>query len=232
MGNRAIHDFLVRTGLYGLDQRLKRRLSIVKAEMSHPPYSGDIHRETLAHVDVVRYAAIALALRRIDRENVPGHLAEVGVFQGELSAFLARVAPERTLHLFDTFAGFVPDDADRPDMHDDRFRDTSVAGVRARIGDRENVRFHVGVFPETASELGDERFAFVMLDVDRYQPTLAGLEVFYPRLSAGGYLFVHDYNSPESEYGVSRAVDEFLQSRPERIVELPDPKGTALFRKA
>ena len=70
-----------------------------------------------------------------------------------------------------------------------------------------------------------------MLDADLYKPTRAGLEFFYPRMSKGGYIFLHDYTSSESNYAVSRAADEFLADKPEKIIEIPDTWGTALFRK-
>jgi O-methyltransferase len=70
-----------------------------------------------------------------------------------------------------------------------------------------------------------------MIDVDLYTPTLAALEFFYPRLVPGGYVFVHDYNSPESEWGVSRAVNLFMRDKPEPVVEIPDKFGTVIFRR-
>jgi O-methyltransferase len=227
-----VRRFLSRLGLYRLDHRLKQRLGITKRWLSHPPYPPTIARQVRSSVDIVRYGAVALALHRLEEEGIPGDLAEVGVYRGELSRFLREVAPDRPLHLFDTFSGFVPWDADRPDQEDHRFRDTSVEGVRQFLGPRaEGAVFHPGFFPDTASNLGVERFAFVMVDLDRYRPTLAALQVFYPRLSAGGYMFLHDFNSPESDRGVSRAAAEFLANRPERLIELPDPGGSALFRK-
>ena len=38
-----------------------------------------------------------------------------------------------------------------------------------------------------------EKFAFVSLDTDLYKPTLAGLEFFWPRMSKGGFIFIHDF---------------------------------------
>ncbi len=63
--------------------------------------------------------------------------------------------------------------------------------------------FHEGTFPDTAGPVLNEKFSFVMLDPDKYKPTFAGLEIFYPRLSQGGYLFMHDFNNPESDFAVA-----------------------------
>ena len=180
--------------------------------------------------DPVRYGALMLALRTIAREGVPGHLAEVGVYRGYTSAFLHAHAPERTLYLFDTFQGF--DERDGAARGDTRFRDTSVEAVARLLGDTRNVEFRQGYFPETARGLEQERFALVMLDADLFEPTLAGLEFFYPRLAPGGYLFAHDYNSSEADFAVSRAVAQFMAGKPERPVEIPDIAGSVVFRRS
>jgi O-methyltransferase len=194
--------------------------------MRFPTYPEKTARLVANSADRVRYGTLALALQTIERERVSGDLAELGVWRGATSTFLHSQMPQRTLYLFDTFAGF-PGESDA----DGRFRDTSVDAVRRRIGDNSNVIFRVGTFPGTALGMESERFAFVLLDADKYAATLAGLEFFYPRMTPGGYMFIHDYNSPESEHGVSRAVNEFLQGKLERIVEIPDIWGSVLFRK-
>ena len=194
--------------------------------MRTPTYSKDTARRVATSADPVRYASMGLALETIDREQVPGAFAELGVWRGFTSSFIHSQAAHRPLYLFDTFNGFPGSDGT-----DERFRDTSVDGVRQRIGDCSNVIFRVGRFPETAQGLESELFAFVVIDVDKYEPTRAGLEFFYPRISRGGYVFVHDYNSPESEYGVSRAVREYLKGKPEQVVEIPDVYGSVVFRK-
>jgi hypothetical protein len=56
------------------------------------------------------------------------------------------------------------------------------------LGTLHNAIILKGYFPETARGLENERFAFVMLDVDNYEASLAGLEFFYPRLNHGGYM--------------------------------------------
>ena len=200
--------------------------------MKFPPYSRDIARVIKHSVDPVRYESFALSIATIEREQVPGAFAEVGVWRGDTSYFIHFQAPQRTLHLFDTFCGFTDSDLEGAKQADaKRFRDTSVATVKSRLGDGENVVFHVGRFPETVTELGNETFSLVVLDLDIYKPTLAALDFFYPRISRGGYCFLHDYNSPESDSAIRRATCAFLKDKPELLVELPDTWGSALFRK-
>lgn len=103
--------------------------------------------------------------------------------------------------------------------------------MRARLGNLDNVQFRVGVFPDTAKELEQEAFSFVLFDADKYDVTMASFEFFYPRLSAGGLYILRDFNSDESDGDVRRAVDSFLRGKPELLTEIPDRGGTALFRK-
>ncbi|MCL4552994.1 MAG: TylF/MycF family methyltransferase, partial [Candidatus Marsarchaeota archaeon] len=128
----------------------------------------------------------------------------------------------------DTFEGFPSEDLE---SGDNRFKDTSVEVLRENIGDLNNIVIRKGYFPETTEGLEDETFSFVMLDLDLYKPTLAGLEFFYPRMKSGAYIFAHDYNSPESNWAVSRAVNEFMSGKPEQLVEIPDTWGSIGIRK-
>jgi O-methyltransferase len=195
-----------------------------------PYYTAERRRAIVESGDPVRYGTVDLSLERLERDRVPGSIAECGVYRGALSRFIHGRAPERRLYLFDTFRGFDPRDSQA--AGDERFRDTSRERVLAQLKDTRNVVVREGYFPETASGLEDERFAFVMIDFDKYEPTLAALEFFYPRTSRGGFVFVHDYSSPESNWACSRALDGFLADKPERPILIPDGWGSALFRKS
>ena len=186
------------------------------------------HSWLLTH-DPVRLAALDYAAKRLRSEGVTGHFAEVGVFRGDLSVYLQGLDSSRRLYLFDTFEGFPSVDLEGgPDA---RFRDTHVEHLLQRLPLREQAVVRKGYFPETFRGLEEERFALVVLDVDLFAPTKAGLELFYPRLERGAYVFLHDYNSPESNRGVARAADAFMADKLEHLVDLPDAYGTVLFRK-
>ncbi|MEA2378916.1 MAG: O-methyltransferase [Thermoleophilaceae bacterium] len=199
-------------------------------EMRFPTFPREVHESIATSDDYFRHATLGLAAQRVLDERVEGAFAEVGVWRGETSSLLHRLAPERRLYLFDTFTGF-PDADLPPGATDARFRDTSEQAVRRRVGPSQNVVLRPGYVPETLVGLEDERFAFVLLDLDLIEPTRASLEFFYPRLSAGGYLVMHDYNNPESDWACKRAFDAFLADRPEQLVELGDVWGSALIRR-
>lgn len=197
--------------------------------MRFPTYSGRIKRLIWSSGDPVRYASIALALETIEQEKIFGSVAEVGVYRGEMSRFIHAVVPERRLYLFDTFKGFPASDLDV--AGDERFSDTDARSVAATFGNDANIVIRKGYFPNTTQGLEREMFSFILLDLDLYKPTMAGLDFFYPRLTPGGFLVLHDYNSPESDHAISRAVHEFLADKPERVMEIPDRWGSAWFRK-
>lgn len=194
-----------------------------------PPYDRAVHKAVISSKDPIRYAMIALAIDTIKKDRIDGSFAEVGVYKGETSRIIHALDPGRSFYLFDTFEGFPSSDLEVGS--DSRFQDTSVEIVKDVIGDMNNIILRKGYFPETAKGLEDETFSFVMLDLDLYKPTLAGLEFFYPRVRTGGYIFAHDYNSPESNHAVSRAVDEFLKDKPEKAIGVPDKWGSVMFRK-
>lgn len=198
------------------------------SEMRFPTFARFVKEEVRNSVDPVRYATLGLAVQRLKLEGIEGEMAELGVWRGVTSRFLHLSAPERVLHLFDTFCGFPKGlTNDKPS----RFNGTSLELVKNRLGDTKNVEFHVGCFPATTGGLDSKRFALVVLDADCYPSTLSGLQFFYPRVSPGGYIFLHDFNSPESDHGVCRATSDFMSDKPEYLIEIPDTWGSAFFRR-
>ncbi|MFL6307010.1 MAG: TylF/MycF/NovP-related O-methyltransferase [Candidatus Sulfotelmatobacter sp.] len=200
------------------------------------PLWPDAHPELASdQEDYCRMMTLRLAADRIADQGVAGSIAELGVYQGELASVLNRLFPDRKLYLFDTFEGFSNADLSSGEEKNfskaeaGDFHNTNVELVLSRMAHPKNVFVRKGYFPETASGLEDT-FAFVSLDVDLYKPTQAGLHYFYPRLSAGGYIFVHDYNNRRYR-GVRRAVDEFLKETGAPLVPLPDLAGTAVLSK-
>ena len=185
--------------------------------------------------DVVRAAALDLVAREIAELGVPGAVAEVGVFQGDFAALINGRFPERTLYLFDTFEGFDPGDvaaetAAGTSEIPHTFAHTSEELALSKLPNPERAVGRKGWFPESAVGLADERFCFVSLDVDLHRPMAAALEWFYPRLSPGGRLFVHDYNNDQYR-GVKKALREVASAHGMAYALLPDAGGTAVVTK-
>ncbi len=184
--------------------------------------------------DKVRFYSFWLQIQRLKKENIRGAFAEVGVYQGETAKMIHEMDSSRKLHLFDTFEGFNKQDIAIEKIQDINrsvdFSDTSVESVLKFMEGSENILIHKGYFPASAVNLSDESYAFVHLDADLYNPTLAGLHYFYPRLSAGGIIIIHDYN--HTWEGVTKAVDEFIKTIPENLVSIADWQGSVLIVKA
>ena len=219
LGLRAV---LARIGL------LPERTGTPLIRMRFPSFDPQVNASLEG--DYFRNATLGLALHRIDATGVPGALAEVGVYKGAMSAFIHSQLPERPVYLFDTFSGFPERDLDQG-IIDRRFSDADAEGVLARLGGAETVHLVKGRVPDTFTQVPDVWFAFVLLDLDLFEPMKTSLEFFYPRLNQGGYLVVHDYNNSESNWACKRAFDAFLTDKPECLVEIADEWGTALIRK-
>ena len=83
-----------------------------------------------------------------------------------------------------------------------------------------------GYFPETAIGVED-KFVFVMLDMDLYQPMLAGLEFFYDKMVPGGVMLLHDYFHEELP-GVKCAVEEYERRVGEKLCKIPIGDGCSI----
>ena len=184
--------------------------------------------------DLPRLYSLVLNIKQTIADNVPGDFAELGVYKGNTAAVLCDLAAAcgRRVFLFDTFSGFDDRDLDletNPCEH--QFGDTSIDFVRRTVGHSDCAEYVVGRFPDSLTAAAESaRFAFVHLDCDLFGPTEAGLNFFYPRVSHGGTIVIHDYSSGHWP-GVKQAVDEFCRRTGERVVLLPDKSGSAIVRK-
>lgn len=182
--------------------------------------------------DKVRFFTWWLQVDRLKREGVTGAFAELGVYKGESVKILHLMDETRRFHLFDTFTGFMECDlvletGEASTYTTANFADTAIEQVKRYLGGEECYVFHPGYFPDSTAGLTEAYYALVNIDADLYNPTLAGLTYFYPRLSPGGVLLVHDYNSRWT--GVIKAVDEFLKEIPEVPTLIPDQNGTIMI---
>lgn len=184
--------------------------------------------------DKVRFYNLWFQVEQLKKNKITGAFAELGVFQGETARAIHHMDPSRIFYLFDTFSGFSKEDLAQETQKDDRFStdmfdDTSIEKVKDFISGNTNLQFLPGYFPETAASLANENFALVHLDADLYAPTIDALKFFYPRLTKGGVIIIHDYN--HNWDGIPKAVNEFMHTIPESLIELPDWQGSAMIIK-
>ena len=187
-------------------------------------------------LDYVRLATLELVAHEIIENNVPGAIAELGVSSGEFAKHIGTCFPDRKFYLFDTFEGFDDRDCkiEQERGHKSLYQKFEVNDIRTvlkKIPQSNRCIVRKGYFPESATvEKIDDVFSFVSIDADLFQPVYEGLKFFYPKLSPGGYIFIHDYN--QSWYtGAKEAVQKFCKESEIGFVPLTDYGGTAIIVK-
>jgi hypothetical protein len=167
-------------------------------------------------VDIQRSMALKTVVREIVNNNVPGNVAELGVYQGDFAKVINNLFPDKILYLFDTFGGFQQSDLEfdkeknLSKANATPFKDTNVEFVLSKMPYQTNCKIIKGYFPLSAQGIEDN-FSFVSIDADLFLPIYEGLKYFYPRLSHNGYIFVHDFNNAYFP-GARKAVMEFCSN--------------------
>lgn len=156
--------------------------------------------------------------KEVRERGMRGSVAEVGVYRGDFARVINEAFADRRLYLFDTFEGFSVQDLEQArdgamgkNLGQKHFSNTSVELVFSKMPNKEQCVIKKGWFPKSAQNLEESAFCFVNLDCDLYEPILAGLEFFYPKMVRGGVILVHEYFS-QGYVGVKEAVHEFCQS--------------------
>ena len=179
------------------------------------------------HISSARFIWMRNYAKWINEQNLKGSVAECGVCTGDSAKFLNEYFPNRKLYLFDTFDGFAEQDIIAElNLKNQSFNEscfsktgffaqTSVDIVFDKMNYPENVIIKKGYFPDSANDV-DDKFCFVNLDMDLYQPMLAGLHFFWDKVVEGGCIVLHDYFHPNLP-GVAQAVADFEKQKNIRL---------------
>lgn len=184
--------------------------------------------------DKIRLYNLWFQVNRIKRNNIIGAFAELGVYKGETAKIIHALDNTRKFFLFDTFDGFNKEDlknetGEAATYSTKNFADTNEKKVLEYIAGNDNIILKKGHFPETTKGLENEKFSLVNIDADLYNPIMAGCTFFYQRLAPGGVIIIHDYNNKWE--GAMKAVNEFVNTIPENLVEISDMHGTVMIIK-
>jgi len=171
-----------------------------------------------------RRYAVAELLRLVGA--VQGDTAEVGAYQGAMSWLICKAnAGARMHHIFDSFEGLS-----HPSPVDGAHWSKGALACGEDVV-RQNLSEFSGHFstykgwvPARFSDVGDRRFSFVHIDVDLYQPTRDSIEFFYPRMNPGGVIVCDDHGFSSCR-GATKACDDFLADKPEKVVGLSAGAG-------
>lgn len=191
------------------------------------------YQDAFLELDPIRRNWIKCFAEYTREIGLTGSVAECGVYYGETAMFINRYWADRTLYLCDTFEGFAEKDVTKEAMNFDTFKkgifndicfkaETSEAvieTVKTRMLYPEKVRIYQGYFPESIGDIKD-KFCFVNLDMDLYEPQLEGLRYFWKRVEKGGVILLHDYFHPELP-GVKVAVADFEKELGYMLSKIP-----------
>ncbi|MDB5189510.1 MAG: putative methyltransferase [Parcubacteria group bacterium] len=186
-----------------------------------------------------RQYALYQAVEYIESANIPGDIVECGVWKGGSTmlaalTLLSHASTDRSLYLYDTFAGMsAPTDKD-VNLHDhaaqskwealshDGVNDwdyASLAEVKEHLASTgypaDKVVFVEGKVEETIPNVLSESIALLRLDTDWYESTKHELQHLFPLLVPGGVLIIDDYGHWK---GARQAVDEYLKEKKVRIL--------------
>ena len=165
--------------------------------------------------------------------DLDGDTAEVGVGFGRGSDLICNATQtrKRTHHIFDSFEGLSePQKEDFQDWRPWGKGNMAVPEekVRNNLNHYRHIVYWKGWVPERFSQVSNERFVLVHVDVDLYQPTKDSLEFFFKRLVPGGVLLCDDYSSPRCP-GARKAMDDFGHKIGVPVCHMPSSQG-AMFQ--
>jgi hypothetical protein len=188
------------------------------------PTFGEVAQQTISEGRCLLYYdrlyTIYQCVEQSRRLTESPNFAEVGVFRGGTSRFIARAAAavglKATHYAVDTFEGHAAEDI--RNGVDTRHKaghlaNTDFAQVSQYLSPHPNVKVTKGRIQDVADSLADKTFHFVHLDVDLYAPTVFGLKFFGDRLAVGGTIVVDDYGSLSAP-GIVKSVSEFVAANP------------------
>ncbi len=188
---------------------------------------GDYKRRVAGH-DFSDIAHTMLSLKRLDnvqmcletvlKEKIPGDLIETGVMRGGTVILMRAILKahgiiDRVVWAADSFEGLPPPDVDKypadagADWHLRPLTEVGVEHVKRNFERYglldEQVKFLPGWFRDTLPTAPVGPLAILRLDGDLYESTMDALVPLYPKLSAGGFLIIDDYNLPMCRLAVS-----------------------------
>ena len=119
---------------------------------------------------------------------------------------------------------------DEPEINFVDVEEVFTTSLQDFVGKSALVKLIPGYFPESTESINpDNQYALVHLDADLYNPQISGLEYFYPRMTQGGVIIIHDCNNEFT--GSKKALDEFFLDKPETPIIIPDKSGSAIVVK-
>ena len=162
--------------------------------------------------------------------SLDGNVVECGCWRGlsayQTASILQKNSFSNTFYIFDSFEGlskFEEEDTPLSGLEDEESRRKEFACgediVKENLKEFNFIDYKKGWIPTRFSEVEDEKFSFVHIDVDMYQPILDSFEFFYKRMVVGGVIVFDDYGFTYFP-GAKKAVDEFMEDKDDFFIAL------------
>lgn len=132
--------------------------------------------------------------------DVPGDIVELGVYNGDSLAAIARGLPGRTVWAYDSFQGFPPGGInDSPGAHD--LHGSSVVGDPRFVVEKlaalptppAHIQVETGWFQDSFQRTLPDQVAFLSVDCDLYESVILSLSTFAHLVQPGGIITVDDW---------------------------------------
>ena len=165
------------------------------------------HAKTMIGID--RLNNIQHCIEDTISNNVPGDLIETGVWRGGATIFMRALlkvhgVSDKMVWVADSFEGLPrPNEEKYPADKGDKYHiytelKVSIDEVKKNFLAYDlldnQVQFLKGWFKDTLPSAPIKSLSVLRLDGDMYESTMDALVNLYPKLSAGGYIIIDDYN--------------------------------------
>jgi O-methyltransferase len=199
--------------LFLADKLLRKRnfalckMKFVSEENRTNGYDWPAQADTM--IGINRLNNIESCIYSIINDNVEGDFIETGVWRGGAAILMRAILKElniadRKVWVADSFKGLPRPSRSYPADHGNklytkRILSVSLAEVKNNFTKYdlldEQVAFLEGWFKDTLRQASIHKLSLLRLDGDLYESTWQSLNLLYPKLSAGGYIIVDDYNA-------------------------------------
>ena len=182
---------------------------------------------------IERIVALIRAIKYLLKANIPGDIAECGVWRGGSMMAVALTLLQagensRQLFLYDTFKG-MPAPLPEDKYYDGRSASAMLASIPKDTGiwcyagidevkknllstgyPENNLHFFMGRIEDTIPNRETTSLSLLRIDTDWYESTKHGLYHLYPILNHKGILILDDYGCWQ---GAKLATDEYFKSQ-------------------
>ncbi len=216
--------------------KVREAIVFDKNQLAHYFYSDkrmQLYYEGLNRADVkwsdnfskqLRFYSLQQMVEYVLVLDLEADFAECGCWKGHssfiISTLLSRNNFQNQFHIFDSFEDGLSEKKEKD--KNDRFDQSAEEIIREKkmfcsfqkdvekvLKNFNFVKLYNGWIPKRFSEISGQKFSFVHIDVDLYEPTRDSLEFFFPRMVERGVIVIDDYGMTQFP-GCKKAVDEFL----------------------